>query len=121
MNYQTLEEINEYIKEYLRHHNMFGTLENFENEVKVKQLPARLKQAHTGTLPKEEPKLHQLFKKNDKKTQNEINLEHEYKEINKKYNLVIQAARQIFTVSINLIQTLLGVRSVIFFKKDYGK
>jgi len=35
------------------------------------------------------------------KSHNELNLEKDLKELTKKYNLVIQAARQIFAVSIN--------------------
>ena len=112
MNTQGIIEINEYIKEYLRHHNMFSTLEKFEEEIKTKQIPAKLRAGNSHGLTKEDPKLHYLFKKTDKKTVRELNLEQDFKEINKKYNLVIQAARQIFSVSINLIQTLLGVRPV---------
>jgi hypothetical protein len=44
MNSQGLTEINEYVKEYLRHHNMFATLEKFEEEVQTKQMPAKLRQ-----------------------------------------------------------------------------
>lgn len=66
-------------------------------------MPAKLRQGTTNVLTKEDPKLHYLFKKQDQKTVTELNLEANFKEINKKYNLVIQAARQIFSVSINLI------------------
>lgn len=34
------------------------------------------------------------------------------REVNKKYNLVIQGARQIFAVSINFIQSLLGIKEI---------
>lgn len=105
-------EANEYIKEYLRYHNMFNTLEAFEEEAKTRQIPSKLRKGVATSLQKDEPKLHFLFKKEDKKSVNELNCEQELKEIGKKYNLVIQAARQIFSVSINLIQTLLGVRAV---------
>ena len=119
MNDQTINNINDYISEYLRHHNMFNALEAFENEVKTKQLPQRMKPG-SPILQKEEPRLHLLFKKDEKKTPRELNLEQDFKEINKKYNLVIQAARQIFSESIKLIQTLLGVRNVQSIDEDYG-
>ena len=90
-NQQTLGEINEYIKEYLRHHKMFSTLEQFEGEIKSKQIPATLR-VDQSTLQKKEPRMHALFKKDLPKTHNELNIEKELKELTKKYNLVIQAA-----------------------------
>jgi hypothetical protein len=108
---QTLNEINDYMKEYLRHHKMFSTLEQFETEIKSKQIPATLRN-DSNSLQKKEPRMHALFKKDMPKSHNELNLEKDLKELTKKYNLVIQAARQIFAVSINLIQTLLGVKDV---------
>lgn len=119
MNDQTINQINDYVAEYLRHHNMFGALEAFENEVKTKQMPQRMKPG-AAILQKEEPKLHKLFSKTEKVTHKELNLEQDFKEISKKYNLVIQAARQIFSESIKLIQTLLSVRNVGPADSDYG-
>lgn len=113
MNSQGLQEINEYVKEYLRHHNMFTTLEAFEKEVKTKQIPQRMRAMANDNLPKDEPKMHKLFSSTEKKSVKELNCEQDFKEINKKYTLVIQAARQIFSVSMNLIQTLLGVRAIM--------
>ena len=111
MRNQMVNQINEYIAEYLRHHNMFNTIEAFENEIKTKQLPQSMKPGG-AIIQKEEPKIHILFKPTENKTPRELNLEQDFKEINKKYNLVIQAARQIFAESIKLIRDLLGVRSV---------
>jgi len=112
LNNQGINDINEYISEYLRYHNMCGALEAFETEIKTKQLPQRMKPGG-AVIQKEEPRLHILFKKDEKRSPRELNLEQEFKEINKKYNLVIQAARQIFSESIKLIQTLLGVRTIM--------
>jgi len=54
---QTLGEINEYVKEYLRHHKMFSTLEQFETEIKSKQIPATLR-SDSNNIQKKEPRMH---------------------------------------------------------------
>lgn len=41
-----------------------------------------------------------------------MSLEKDFKDLNKKYNLVIQGARQIFSVSINFIQSLIGIKEI---------
>ena len=43
------------------------------------------------------------MKNNDFKTKREINLEKDIKNFNKKYQQILQAGRQIFSVSINLL------------------
>jgi hypothetical protein len=58
------------------------------------------------------PRLVQFFKKDNNKSVREINLEKELKAFNKKYQLILQAGRQIFSVSINLLQILHSMREV---------
>lgn len=58
---ETLNEINEYMREYLRYHNMISTLEAFEHDIKNKQMPRRLRNDGTGGN-REEPRIHLLFK-----------------------------------------------------------
>lgn len=59
---ETLNEINDFVREYLRFHNMSGTLDTFEAEVKTKQMARRLRNDPSlyGTAP--EPRLHSLFR-----------------------------------------------------------
>ncbi len=57
---ETMNDINEYIREYLRFHNMSQSLENFEAEIKTKQMPKRLRNELSDK--KEEPRIHILFK-----------------------------------------------------------
>ena len=40
---ETMNEINEYVKEYLSYHGMSSTLEKFNMEVKSKQMAKRLR------------------------------------------------------------------------------
>lgn len=65
------------------------------------------------SLEKEKPRLADLFSESGSKTKNELNLNKNFKELNKKYKLVIQGARQIFSVSINFIQNLMGIKEVM--------
>lgn len=58
---EVLNEINEYIRDYLRFHNMSSTLEHFDAEVKTKQMAKRLR-SDPASSTKEEPRLHLLFK-----------------------------------------------------------
>ena len=59
---ETLNEINEYVKEYLRYHNMSSTVEIFEQEVKSKQMSRRLRNDPSLYGQSAEPGLHSLFK-----------------------------------------------------------
>lgn len=59
-----------------------------------------------------EPKMLQLFKNTSTKTKKEGVLEKEAKANNKKYQQVLQAGRQIFSVSINILQLLNSLKEV---------
>ena len=59
---ESLNEINEYVREYLRYHNLSLTLENFEQEIKSKQMPRRLRNDPALYSQSSEPRLHALFK-----------------------------------------------------------
>jgi len=59
---ESLNEINEYVREYLRYHNMSSTLESFEQEIKSKQMPRRLRNDPSLYSQSSEPRLHALFK-----------------------------------------------------------
>lgn len=97
------QEINQYIIEYLRYNNYTGTLEHFESELR--------KQA-AGKLPikphskGEEPKLCSMVKGEA------------HKSLNKKYNQVLQAARQIFSVSVSCLQLLHSLKEVKFYIRN---
>jgi len=54
----------------------------------------------------------QLFKNSSIKTKKEAVLEKETKANNKKYQQVLQAGRQIFSVSINILQLLNSLKEV---------
>ncbi|CAD8172837.1 unnamed protein product [Paramecium pentaurelia] len=101
-------EINEYIKEYLKYSGYSNTLECFEAEIKSKQVSSKMsnKQQQQKQLNDDIPRIFQLLKTDNIKTKREINLEKEQKLFNKKYQQILQAGRQIFSVSINLLQLL---------------
>ena len=58
---ETLNEINEWMREYYRYHNMTHTLETFEQEVKSKQMAKRLRNDNKQYGNLQEPRLHFLF------------------------------------------------------------
>lgn len=108
---EDLNEINEYIKEYLRHHGMLQTAELMDQEIKSKQMPKRLRNDSKTTLG-ELPRLEQLFSKEGGKSKLELNLHKDFKDLSKKYNMIIQGARQMFSVSINFISNLMQIKDV---------
>jgi hypothetical protein len=55
-------------------------------------------------------KLEQVMKLSTTKTKNEAQLEKDNKIVNKKYQEVLQAGRQIFAVSINLLQIIHNIK-----------
>ena len=108
---EDLNELNQYVKEYLRHYGMLQTAELMEKEIKTKQMPKRLRGEDKKSS--EPPRLERLFTKNDEISRKELDLQKDLKDLNKKYNMVIQGARQIFSVSINFISNLIQVKEVV--------
>lgn len=108
------QEIYEYIKEFLKFNSFTNTLECFEAEIKTKQVSSKVINKQTNPLMKKEdqPRLYSLLKSDGAKTKREINLEKEFKTFNKKYQQILQAGRQIFSVSINLLQMLHSMKEV---------
>lgn len=109
------QEIYEYIKEFLKFNSFSNTLECFEAENKTKQVSNKVTNKQPNLLLKKEdqPRLYSLLKSDGAKTKREINLEKEFKTFNKKYQQILQAGRQIFSVSINLLQMLHSMKEVL--------
>lgn len=107
-------EIFDYIKEFLKFNSFSNTLECFEAEFKTKQVSSKVTNRQPNLLMKKEdqPRLYSLLKSDGAKTKREINLEKEFKAFNKKYQQILQAGRQIFSVSINLLQMLHSMKEV---------
>lgn len=91
---------------------MGNTAECFEAEVKSKLASGR--SIKPSSIPRNEelPRLYLMLKGDGTKTKREINLENDIKAQNKKYQQILQAGRQIFSVSINLLQILHQFREV---------
>lgn len=103
--------MNEYVMEYLKHHNMTDSLETFKREIKTKQMPMRYN-SEKSSQSKEIPRLHKLFKENEDIT-NHLDIKSKFLETHKKYKLVIHAAKQMFSVSMNFMQSLTSLSEVI--------
>lgn len=108
------QEIYEYIREFLKFNSFSNTLECFDAEIKTKQVSNKVLNKQMNPLMKKEdlPRLNSLFKSEGGKTKREITLEKEFKAFNKKYQQILQAGRQIFSVSINLLQMLHSMKEV---------
>lgn len=107
-------EINNYVKEYLKFNGFANTLECFEAEHKTKQVTNKLTNKNRPVGNKEDlPRIYSLFKSEGVgKSKNEINMEKDLKSFNKKYQQILQAGRQIFSVSINLLQLIHSMKEV---------
>lgn len=107
-------EIQDYFKEFLKYHHFSNTLECLEAEIKTKQVSNKVVNKKQNIFNKKEemPRIYSLFKTDGNKTKREINMEKEMKNFNKKYQQILQAGRQIFSVSINLLQMLHSMKEV---------
>lgn len=84
------QEINEYVKEYLRHSGFHNTLECFEAEIKTKQVSTKMLNKQQQLKQQDDlPRLYILLKSDNLKTKREINLEKEMKQFNKKYQQIL--------------------------------
>lgn len=107
--------INENIKEYFRFHGYVNTLECFEAEIRAKIVSSKLQ---NGMIPdlsgkeKEEPRIYSLFTGAEAKTNREMNTEKEMKETKRQFHQIRQAARQIFSVSVSLIEKLNKMKEI---------
>lgn len=88
---EKLDEINEYILEFLTYFNMSETIETFKKETKTKMMAKRLRKK--DLVDKTPPRLSLLFEDSTQKSKNELNLTKNYKDLNKKHKLVMQGAR----------------------------
>ncbi len=115
-------DINQYVLEYLRFHNYTNTLECFEAEIRTKQVSSKLTGKVPGLTQKTEdlPRIYGMIKGESAKTKRESTLDKDYKALNKKYNQVLQAARQIFSVSVSCLQLLHNLKEVKKFSFQIG-
>ena len=108
------QDINQHILEYLRYHNFTNTLECFEAEIRTKQVSSKVTGKGQSQKGDDLPRIYALVK-GDSKTKRDTVLDKDYKALNKKYNQVLQAARQIFSVSVSCLQLLHNLREVLLF------
>jgi len=103
--------MNEHIQEFLQFHNMNETLENFRREIKSRQMPLRLRndQAYRERI---QPRLHKVFA-SKRDFIEELGVNKQFHDISKKYRLVIHAAKQMFSVSMNFMQSLSTLPDII--------
>lgn len=106
-----LHSMNEHIQEFLQFHNMNETLENFRREIKTRQMPLRLRN-DVAYREKQCPRLHTIFAQN-REIIEELNIKKKFLDISKKYRLVIHAAKQMFSVSMNFMQSLSTLPDII--------
>ena len=115
MNSENLE-LNEYIREYLKFNGFSNTLECLDAELRTKQVSNKLTSKNPlGNSNHQKtddlPRLYS-FVRVDKKGGKDPNLEKEHKSLQKKYQQILQAARQIFSVSVSCLQLLHNLKEV---------
>lgn len=102
-------DINQYVLEYLRFNNYTTTLECFEAEIRTKQVSTKLSgklPLQSQNKPDDVPRLYGMIKGEQAKSKREATLDKDFKDLTKKYNQVLQAARQIFSVAVSCLQLL---------------
>jgi hypothetical protein len=103
------QEVLEYIREYLKYWELNGSLELLEEELKHKVFSRRT-QGAPKRVKQGETRMDQLLRCGSAKSKNEVQLERENREKGRKYQEVLQAGRQIFSVSINLLQIIHNIK-----------
>ncbi len=108
-------ELNEYIREYLKYNGFTNTLECLDVELRSKQVSNKLSSKNVlgnSNQQKSEdiPRLYSFVRGGSKK---DTTLDKEHKALTKKYNQILQAARQIFSVSVSCLQLLHNLKEVI--------
>jgi len=116
-----VQEINDYFKEYLKYNNMTNTLECFEAEIKSKEVTNKMKDKQVPKSTKKEdlPRIYNFFLADGSKSKRELNLEKDIKTLNKKYQQILQAGRQIFSVAMNLLQLLHSMKEVFHLYSNF--
>lgn len=108
-------ELNDYIREYLKYNGFSNTLDCFDAELRTKQVSNKLGSKNVlgnSNQQKSEdiPRLYSFIRSD--KLKKETVLEKDHKALTKKYNQILQAARQIFSVSVSCLQLLHNLKEV---------
>ena len=106
------DELNIWIKEFLKYNGYNSSLQAFENEEKSRLALTKHKKP-LNIIPKDIndksiPTLYKLFESEKSKKENKS--EKDLKELQKKHNAVLQSARQIFSIAINCLQQLHNIK-----------
>ena len=99
-----LETMNEHILEFMQFHGMTESVESFRREIKQRQMPLRLRNDKAYQF-RPQPRLHYVFQQ-ERDLIRDLGLRKRFLETNKKYKLVIHAAKQMFSVSMSFMQSL---------------
>ena len=104
-------ELNAYIKEFLKFNKYNSTLECLEAEERTKQVTAKSQRASINRVPTEKdmesfPRLYRFFEGDSEKTAREVRLDKDMKGLQQKHSSILQSARQIFSIAVNCLQHL---------------
>ena len=100
--------INDYIKEYLLFNNFTNTHECFEAEIKTKQVSNKLlnKKTVESNFSKQMPHLYDAIINNPEKKSGDFDMHHKFEFLHRKYLQILEAGRQIFSISVNILEFL---------------
>ena len=91
MNTHQSRQINDYLREYMNFHGMQNTLECFDAELRTKKSLDKMKPATHKSEPK--PQLYKMIKGEAVVSKKDSYLNKDLKELKKKYQMILQAAR----------------------------
>lgn len=114
------QQINDCIKEYLIFNKFTNTKECFDAEIKAKQVSNKLtekKQINFNSSNEtiQTPKLYNLVLSEPIQKNQDFESKYKFETVHRKYLQILEAARQIFSSSINILEFLNKNQEVIYY------
>jgi len=110
------------ILEYMTYAKFEHTAECFEHEIKTKIVTKQLLDRKIDLMDDETPELFRMMKGVQKSSERERNRQEEHKKLQEEYLDLLAGARQIFKLSLKLIDVCEGsksVRKISFFYRNF--
>jgi hypothetical protein len=99
-------QVQELVRDYLRHHQLTSTLETLESELKSRPLPKGKKAVLTAEQLAALPRLYSLAEADKPRAAKEAVMEKQLKALEKNYAVVVQCGRQLLTMALDMSERL---------------
>lgn len=99
-------QVQDLVREYLRHHQFTSTLETLESELKARPVPKGKKAVLSPEQLAALPRLYSLAEADKPRAAKEAVLEKQLKALDKNYAVVVQTGRQLLTMALDMSERL---------------